>query len=198
MSGPVKGLKPLPTSYRGITFRSRLEARIAACFDKLRIVWEYETDLYRLDDETGDAYLPDFTLPRCKAFVEVKPTMDTAAARKAVRFAGRAAEDGAWVFLASVSSDLRDIGHPDHLSIMRLRGVGHAASTVILKCPNCAVVQPVPLGWHSLCHEFVLPCCHWCLETSEEFWDAHYGPGYSFPYPMPEVPQFRDGRMVWR
>lgn len=46
------------TKYKGIEFRSRLEARWAVFFDALGLSWEYEPEGYRLDD--GTCYLPDF------------------------------------------------------------------------------------------------------------------------------------------
>jgi hypothetical protein len=54
----------IPTTYRGINFRSRAEARWAAFFDEMAWAWQYEP----LD---FPGYIPDFSLfGRC--FVEVK------------------------------------------------------------------------------------------------------------------------------
>jgi hypothetical protein len=46
-----------PTMYKGILFRSKLEARWAAFFDALPVVWEYEPRWFNL--KSGN-YLPDF------------------------------------------------------------------------------------------------------------------------------------------
>lgn len=57
-----------PTTYRGLRFRSRLEARWAAFFDLLNWRWEYEPfDL--------KGWVPDFILvgDRGDALVEIKP-----------------------------------------------------------------------------------------------------------------------------
>lgn len=57
----------IPTLYRGVQFRSRLEARYAALFDLLKWEWQYEfADL--------DRYLPDYGLffPAGIIAVEVK------------------------------------------------------------------------------------------------------------------------------
>lgn len=51
----------LPTSYAGVTFRSRLEARWAIVFDRLGIRWEYEHEGF--EGAYGECYLPDFWLP---------------------------------------------------------------------------------------------------------------------------------------
>lgn len=67
MSDPV--IHAIPTVYRGLTFRSRLEAKWAAMFDQLEWPWEYEPiDL--------DGYIPDFILQFHKpVLAEVKPAM---------------------------------------------------------------------------------------------------------------------------
>lgn len=79
------GIKAIPTCYKGINFRSRLEARWAIIFDRLGIDWRYETEGYDIQIEEGYSirYLPDFVLyggsVRCpKAlYVEVKGNMQT-------------------------------------------------------------------------------------------------------------------------
>lgn len=62
----------LPTTYAGVTFRSRLEARWAVFFDELQLAWEYEPEGFELPD--GDCYLPDFWLPELATWYEVKGT----------------------------------------------------------------------------------------------------------------------------
>ncbi|HMR68585.1 MAG TPA: hypothetical protein PKE64_31640, partial [Anaerolineae bacterium] len=63
-------VKAIETVYNGYRFRSRLEARWAIYFDKLRIKYEYEMEGFDL----GEAgwYLPDFYLPRVEMWGEVK------------------------------------------------------------------------------------------------------------------------------
>lgn len=68
-------MKAIETAYKGYRFRSRLEARWAIFFDALGIKWEYEPEGYDLGD--AGYYLPDFFLPACGAYVEVKPTTQT-------------------------------------------------------------------------------------------------------------------------
>lgn len=63
-------MKAIPSVYRDVTFRSRLEARWAALFDHYSVMWAYEPDAY---DTPGGLYLPDFYLPQLHTFVEVKP-----------------------------------------------------------------------------------------------------------------------------
>ena len=67
-------IQSIETVYRGIRFRSRLEARWAVFFDSLGICWQYEMEGYR----SGSVYyLPDFKtddiLGAASSFFEVKP-----------------------------------------------------------------------------------------------------------------------------
>ena len=63
-------MKPIQTRYKGYHFRSRLEARWAVYFDAIGWKWLYEPEGFSLGD--GDFYLPDFLLPDCNLWVEVK------------------------------------------------------------------------------------------------------------------------------
>lgn len=75
-SPPVDGarfVKPrigLASEYKGVVFRSRLEARWAAVFDHYSILWAYEPDVF---ETPAGPYLPDFLLPDLNTYVEVKP-----------------------------------------------------------------------------------------------------------------------------
>jgi hypothetical protein len=65
---------PVPTTYRGVTYRSRTEARWAVFFDQLGVGAEYEPESYSID---GSWYLPDFFILEWNLFVEVKGEMPT-------------------------------------------------------------------------------------------------------------------------
>lgn len=59
----------IPTEYKGVRFRSRLEATWAAFLDEIGCEWRYEAiDL--------KGYIPDFILPTRKLLIEVKPSLD--------------------------------------------------------------------------------------------------------------------------
>lgn len=63
----IQGIHSIPTMYRGVQFRSRLEARWAAFFDQLQWKWEYEPCDFK-------GWIPDFLLHGAmRVFVEVKP-----------------------------------------------------------------------------------------------------------------------------
>jgi hypothetical protein len=55
--------------YRGVHFRSTLEADWAATLDSLNITWQYEPEAYQTP---LGAYSPDFWLPAQKVWLEVK------------------------------------------------------------------------------------------------------------------------------
>lgn len=63
-------IQAIPTTYRGVTYRSRLEARWAVLFHALGLRYEYELQGY---NTTAGYYLPDFWLPEWRMFAEVKP-----------------------------------------------------------------------------------------------------------------------------
>lgn len=64
-------MEAIETIYKGIKFRSRLEARWAYYFDLCGFEWMYESEGFHLSD--GSMYLPDFYIPRLNMFVEIKP-----------------------------------------------------------------------------------------------------------------------------
>lgn len=63
--------KTLPTTYKGVRFKSRTEARWAVFFDLCLLTWDYEPEGFKLS--TGETYLPDFFLPEMRLWIEVKP-----------------------------------------------------------------------------------------------------------------------------
>lgn len=69
-------IQAIPTTYRGIVFRSRIEARWAVFFDKLGIQYEYEKEGYTLppipgaEDQRTLHYLPDFFIPAQRKFTK--------------------------------------------------------------------------------------------------------------------------------
>lgn len=63
-------VKSIPTTYGGIEYRSRTEARWAVFFSENRIPFRYEAEGF---DMGGVRYLPDFWLSEGKCWFEVKP-----------------------------------------------------------------------------------------------------------------------------
>jgi hypothetical protein len=62
-------IKPIPTTWNGVTYRSRTEARWAVFLAALPIQAEYEAETYSLP---SGLYLPDFWVPDWKFFIEIK------------------------------------------------------------------------------------------------------------------------------
>ena len=58
------------TVYKGIKFKSKLEAKFAMFLDALLIKWEYEPQTFVLSN--GITYIPDFYLKELKTWIEVK------------------------------------------------------------------------------------------------------------------------------
>lgn len=67
-------MKAIETTYDGILFRSKLEARWAALFKSAKLEYVYEPECFELS--CGLKYMPDFYLPEFKCYFEVKPNND--------------------------------------------------------------------------------------------------------------------------
>lgn len=68
----AREIKAIPTLYKGIWFRSRLEARWAVYFDHAHLFgfkWEYEPEGFT---DGNLRYLPDFWLPVSRHYIEIK------------------------------------------------------------------------------------------------------------------------------
>lgn len=84
----------IPTTYRGVQFRSRIEARWAATFDGLSWTWAYEPfDLV--------SYIPDFVLmlDAAPVIVEIKPSVFLADLRGATAKIERSGWTGEYLVL---------------------------------------------------------------------------------------------------
>ena len=97
----MKNIPARPTSYKGVTMRSRLEAGFAMWLDQMRWSWEYEPECFA--NEHGQ-WLPDFVITdipcvssahwlRSPVYVEVKPVTFTNAESVALRARMAAAYD---------------------------------------------------------------------------------------------------------
>src|SRR5690606_21639899 len=62
------------TAWRGVTYRSRTEARWAVALTLSGIEFDYEPETFRLP---SGVYLPDFWLPKRASYLEIKPTTPT-------------------------------------------------------------------------------------------------------------------------
>jgi hypothetical protein len=97
MSLAEKTILPIQTLYRGVLFRSRLEARWAVFYDTLGVEWHYEHEGFVID---GQPYLPDFWLPGVGdggCHIEIKPVDPTQ--EETEKCAGLALASGKMVYL---------------------------------------------------------------------------------------------------
>jgi hypothetical protein len=63
-------MKAIPTMYKGVQMKSRLEADVAFLLDQMGCEWEYEPQSFLLND--GTHYLPDFRVGRLWLWVEAR------------------------------------------------------------------------------------------------------------------------------
>jgi len=62
--------KGIPTTYKGIEMRSKLETKVVIFLDALKMKWKYEPKHFLLSN--GIPYVPDLYLPEHKIWIEVK------------------------------------------------------------------------------------------------------------------------------
>lgn len=131
--GPVRSI---PTVYKGIEFRSKLEATSAALLDRAEIEWMYEEEGF---DLSGVWYLPDFYLPDNRMVLEVKGLLDARSETKVTRLAAACNPLGINVMLlknprrrrVEGSSTLYVCGDLVQAEGIVLNGV------VLVLCPTC-------------------------------------------------------------
>lgn len=123
----MKRLPAIPTVYRGIRFRSKLEAKYARAFDILRISWTYEEVNFMFDD--GTCYAPDFYMPEIDTYFEVKGVMTE--------------EDERKIKMLSEQGNTVVVGHPDGAMTLYegkaeydIGGPGGSESLAV-KCDKC-------------------------------------------------------------
>ena len=144
----MNGKFSIPTTYKGVEMRSKLEAAWAEWFDRHKIKWAYEPEGFDLD---GLWYLPDFWLPEIKTFVEVKGIMDDLDKEKLRRLIPLASERGITVIVGYAPAGLNyHMGYPNwqgEIPDMTADGSEVFAHRVLLhnavdvaRCCNCGRV----------------------------------------------------------
>jgi hypothetical protein len=148
-------MKAIPTLYRGILFRSRLEARWAEFFDHLDIEWQYEPEGYELEHAR---YLPDFWLPYVRSrgaeggvFFEVKATSPTENERHKAKLL--AIGSNRPVIVPSRSPNPPDLESLDEF-VGGARGDWEDSGLVFARCDNCGQMD---IGFYAS-DEAACPC----------------------------------------
>lgn len=126
----ARDIEATPTIYKGVRFRSRLEARWAVFWDELGVKWEYEPQTFKFPD--GKQYTPDFWIVDLALWVEIKPNAKIAHEEKAEwKCSQLAYETGNLVYLDHggfawpISDDAKDI---------LVLGYGWTYSVLFLAC----------------------------------------------------------------
>lgn len=98
-SGKVRDLEAIETTYNGVTYRSRSEARWAYVFDGLGLKHMYEPQVV---DTPHGKYLPDFYLPTQGCWIEVKGPHPTWLERDKAMALARSSGRPVYIFSCSV------------------------------------------------------------------------------------------------
>lgn len=131
-------MKAIETTYAGIRFRSRLEARWAVFFNHLGIAWQYEAQgyecalrLFMSSDPTWATrtfgYLPDFWLPELGLYAEVKGSLTVPETEKLLHAAAYLSTAGGGGCHDGGGHDLVVLG--DVPQRRRVQGLGAVPST---------------------------------------------------------------------
>ncbi len=115
-----------PTTYNGITFRSRLESRWARAFDRAHWDWHYEPERFADPGSVKGEYVPDFRIDRhtVSTYVEIQPPLTglqrVIAAKKLELVWNEHPEAGLWLLHKIADEDGGgftmnvSVGWPDH------------------------------------------------------------------------------------
>ena len=145
-------MNSIPTTYRGVRMRSRLEAEVAYLLDAMRCEWEYEPQSF-LIPETGDHYLPDFRVGRLFLWVEARGYVTGKGERQISGFRSVLGLDESYLVVHANGTELTEPElFPDGVDHETRSGVGVAT------CMDCwrGFFYPQDAGW----------ACRWCESES--------------------------------
>lgn len=156
-------IKPIPMTFRGVRFRSTLEADWAATLESWDIHWLYEPEAVRVAQ--GPDYLPDFWLPSLHVWAEVKGPLDDRIHKP--RELQRALEEdheGEWDFTCPFVVILR----PSSNGTAVWEGALEKQDPVLVLCPNCQHFgfMDYAAAWR---------CRRYCKNETNKFWNEPGG-----------------------
>jgi len=131
----------IQTKYKGVYFRSRLEARWAVFFDTLGIPWEYEKEGYEFTD--GNRYLPDFWLPDQKIWVEIKGGKPSEEETRKMELLVTETGHDACLFHGNIPDEETQIDY----MYFRDEWIGYDEGYEMGQCPSCGRFGIVFGGW---------------------------------------------------
>lgn len=139
-------VRVIETTYHGVTYRSRLEARWAVFFDALHLHHEYEAEAFT---DGNRSYLPDFHVPSLKTFFECKPEYPGLEEVERARIAGEATEHRVIIVCGPPTAPERHhfeypgLASYDYLEINGPHYLAHPGWDnyyAWCECPDCGVV----------------------------------------------------------
>lgn len=147
-------LKPIETTWRGIRYRSRTEARWAVFLTTAEIAFEYEKEGYALP---SGPYLPDFWLPERKHWLEIKGQEPTDREKRLARELATATESSVFFGIGIPDPDNYDLLYvwpgddgSEGQMVSRLegpRGAYDAARAERFDGKPNPVTKPKPMRW---------------------------------------------------
>lgn len=163
--------RSIPTRYKGILFRSKLEADWARAFDELRLPWEYEKEGRYFSDVF---YLPDFYLPQSKQFAEVKAIWEPADYRKAFALCGElGSREGHFPLVALEPGGVfRGMRSRPHGVDFHDWLIDHPGVTMLGQCATCRAWWFFDEDASWMC----LGCRSASGRPSRQFWDLRSSP----------------------
>jgi hypothetical protein len=99
------GIKAIPTTFGGIRFRSRLEARWAVFYSIIGVRYFYEYEGFQLP---SGWYLPDFWLPDLEVWVEIKASRPTETEERKMSDLASATHHRTYIFSGSIGKGYVD------------------------------------------------------------------------------------------
>lgn len=105
-----RDVEAIETTYDGVVYRSRTEARWAVFFDCLGLEFDYEPKYYQLS--SGKKYLPDFYIHDFNVHFEVKPSSENVVTEECVKarcLAKDLEESQVWLAMGAPSSKIANI-----------------------------------------------------------------------------------------
>lgn len=143
----------IPTTYKGVRFRSRLEARWAAFFDSVAWQWSYEPfDL--------NGYIPDFVLAmNPPLLVEVKPETEYSGLEKSEAKIERSGWEGDALLVGATIWDVDHV-HPVIGVFGEFRSVFEWGEARVILCISCGSLVPLPADGSWICRSCGLALRH--------------------------------------
>lgn len=138
----------IPTTYRGVNFRSQLEARYAILFDLLGLSWHYEP-IELGTDEPGTGYIPDFLVDteiwskpqvRGPVLVEVRPHLHKDEYRESINKIAKSGWRGSAIVAGPVVDVRQTVYGEEHV-------IGYGHPSVIPEHAESSSCEWYPVGF---------------------------------------------------